>query len=253
MLYLLSNGELEAILIFVKFLISNVNPLDWNLTTVFYRFACLYILAYYLAYGSDVRCTVESTFVDSKGGATDFCAVTSFNGTMTWSRAQGVCLSLNYSSLAIIDTREKENFFYTTDGQHIMYDTCLVNHPPPITICVDFDLRMYLIVSVSCCVYNVSIGCDAGRWVRTGLVCHKPMWTAQTARLCGLLERPSTVANHSGQDSAICIAAPVTYLQWVTFAVDSLAPMHGRLTSASLVTASCVNAMALSVSCSSHN
>ncbi len=52
------------------------------------------------------------THVSSSGTYTDYCFVTNDGSTMTWLAAQGICVSLNYTSLAVIDTVDKQAFLY---------------------------------------------------------------------------------------------------------------------------------------------
>ena len=61
------------------------------------------------SYGSNYQCYQKVTYTNvSSGIAIDYCSIKQDN-SLTWTQAQGACMSLNYS-LAVIDTADKQLF-----------------------------------------------------------------------------------------------------------------------------------------------
>ena len=74
--------------------------------------ALFFSLAYAPVYGSNYKCNQKVVY-QSNNSNIEYCYISdTSDGSLTWSHAQGACLSLNYTSLAAIDTLNKQIFIY---------------------------------------------------------------------------------------------------------------------------------------------
>ena len=74
----------------------------------------LTILAYVPAYGSRFSCNQKAVY-NNTNGTIEYCYIQDVDGSLTWSHAQGVCQSLNYT-LAVLDTMDEQTFINNSTG-----------------------------------------------------------------------------------------------------------------------------------------
>lgn len=69
---------------------------------------------------SAYSCGYTTSFTDAAGLVHEYCFIDNNNDvTLTWSQAQGACLSLNYSSLITPTTQELMDNLWGMDNTHL--------------------------------------------------------------------------------------------------------------------------------------